>query len=280
MNAVKNFIRFHLICIALVSTALAGVQNFPVTPVTLAGWQITGANTDSLAKEPALSLPPGSELTRTFANGPTMVYAVSRPVFSTEVNDWPVLQVGPAALTFLRNKSQGILVLLVGETITTLPMEVAIDANGRSSRNLEIALGYNPSTGAGVVACGDQVLSFTGSKNSDATLVSIAAGAVNPWPQDTLEVLVITPVADESASQTASDLAGAKPQAASLKALLEKLREAESIAKDHPAGTTASTSSVEPRAASQTVGLEVFTPPSVRRSAAAVRIAVEQTTKR
>lgn len=257
--------------LVLASVLTAGVQDHAVTPATLADWQLTGADRAKVQARDTLELPAGAEISRTFPAGTVVLHTVSRPHFGSTSNDWPVIQVGPAALALVRKGVHGELVLLVGEVVSILTAEIPLDAHGQVLQPLEIALGYDPAAKTGVVVFADQVLSFKGTAKDPAGEIAVSAGAKYSWTQDALEVLVITA---DAPADAVGGLAGGKPaqRAAQLELAVVQLRQAgETI---NARNITISAVAARPETPPGGSTLEVYTPASVRHGAAAVRAAI------
>lgn len=181
---------FALIACALALRLAAAEQFLTVTPQSLDGWSVTGADRAVLAQAPALSLPAGSILGREFANNAVVLHLVSRPVLSETPADWPILAVGPAALALIGNNEKGRLVLVVGEsTLIELPWTAVID---QANPALDLILAYDPETGAGIVGLGDQVKSFDAGLTAKPVEVVLSAGNKHDWAQDSMDILVLT----------------------------------------------------------------------------------------
>jgi len=265
------------VSIPLVTALPAQVQDYIVTPSSLADWQVNGADPATLQAQSILSLPAGAELARTFSNGAVILYTQSSPHFGAVSADWPIVQVGPAALALVQKGVIGEVVLLVGNTVTPLPIEVPLDSNGNTMQPLELVLGYDPIAKVGLVTFGDQALSFNSPTNSSSVNVAMTAGEKTPWAQDSLEVLVMGPDdgIDPSGSKTTS--ADAAKQSAMLKSAAEKLREARGMIGGTPGSGTAAGKTTIAKAGG---GLEIYTPGAVRHHAAVVRTTIAQSLKK
>ncbi len=258
--------------LVLITALSAGVQDLTVTPATLADWQLTGADRTKLQSQDTLMLPAGAEISRTFTDGAVVLYSVSSPHFGSTSDDWPVVQVGPAALALIRKGIRGELVLLVDNSISILPVEVPLDASGNVMEPLEVALGYDPAAKVGVVAFGDQVLSFKGAANTAGVEIAVSAGERSPWTQDSLEVLVIGPDDPTDAAKGRAGAEAAK-RADLLDSAAEQLRHAgEGIGGRNGTGAGVT----KPKTIGVVSTLEVYTPASVRHGAAAVRAVIAQ----
>ncbi len=263
-----------IVWIALAGGLTAAAQDYPVTPATLADWQINGAEHSTLQAQDTLSLPAGAELVRSFPVGAVVLHSVSRPVFSSAPADWPVVQVGPAALALTRQGDHGQVALLVGETVQILPVAVQLDAAGRSLQPLELALGYDPVTKTGLVAFADQVFNFHDTANRSVVEVSVSAGEQSPWAQDSLAVSVLGLDLPTVATGAPHGTVEAN-RLALLQSFTSRFRQTGKVL-DTSSGTSPDTKA--PQAAAPAAGaaptLEIFTPPSVRQGPAAVRAAI------
>lgn len=273
----KQIIPLFTGLLIVAGTLTAGVQNYVVTPATLADWKVSGADRDKLQAQDTISLPAGAELARTFSGGAVVFYTVSSPHFGPTPGDWPVVQVGPAALALTRKGIRGELVLLVGETVSILPMDIPLDSSGNCLKPLELALGYDPVSNVGVVAFADQALSYKGTSNGPVVEVAVAAGEKKSWPHDSLEVLVIGPEDTTDDTAKGTDSADAARRAAILKSATVKLRQAGEVIGGQDGSGSATTKPPGIEAGSR---LEIYTPPAVRHGAGSVRAAIAQNLKK
>jgi len=244
----------------------AGEQIITVTPQTLDAWTLAGADKANLVQGQQLILPAGAQLSRSFSNGAVILHLVSRPSFTDLATDWPILEVGPIALAFTQSDSQGKLVLVIGEAKQIeLPWSVPTDGSA-----VDLVLGYDPVSGTGLVSLGDQSQFFDAGPGSAAVDVLLTAGAKSRWPQDAMEVLLMTD--DSTDSGTATNGMGQTGKAGlqdKLKAAMDKLRSQDMLAARHGGVASAATGSATKPAVSSSV-LEISTPPAVRHGRADV----------
>lgn len=262
--------------LALVSALAASAQTLTLTPQSLTAWTLTGATKEALARQAILSLPAGAQLSRTFRTGDITVAVTARPVFATAPADWPVLEVGAAALVFARTGETGQLILKVGDTEpVALPLAVTLDAAGRSADPISVTL----------VRSGDMlVVNLAGQTqqfptDAAASLEIIAsAGADHPWTLDSLQVTVPETATVSGTTGPKSDSGNSVPPPTGSTSTFSGRFSAASL--QPAAGTnTGGSDSAKSTVASPTrpIAPEVFTPPSVRTSRVdAVRAAVAQ----
>ncbi len=243
----------------------AAEQLITVTPQTLADWSVVGADRTVLAAEKQLSIPAGAQLSREFSTAAVIMHLCSRPVFSETAADWPILEIGPVALALVgRDQEAGRLVLVANEdSVVDLPWPVVAD---NSNPTVDLILAYDPMTGAGLIAYQDKLKSFTSAVTTKLVEVVLSAGEHAAWPQDTLQVLLLS----EDPPPGVGPRAGADnayPHAAitKLKAALDRLPGPAHAAKS--AGATQSAVSTSPAPVPVST-LEIFTPPAVRRGRA------------
>lgn len=244
-------------------------QTILVTPQSLAGWTVTGADRQAMAAQPALVLPAGAQLARAFP-GPTLALKVStRPQFGLTPADWPVLEIGNAALVFMREGGTGKLALVLGtETPVELPGSYALDADGRSVEPLAVTFARE---GAVVkVEAAGRKLSLPVAPAPEPGLEAVAsAGAGNGWSLDRLEVA--TPTAEAVTAAAAVDTSAGAPAGSAGGTVDRKSGAANPKTEDGPSGTAAAPGPTgAPPAAAAATGkagagtLEIFTPASVR----------------
>lgn len=266
-----RFIHFTSLIVALGLSGRAAEQLIEVTPLTLAGWTVTGTAGNALSSGNQLVLPAGVQLSRIFSDSVLVVRLVARPVFSEQGEDWPILGLGSAALAFVRQDGQGHLVLVVNATTATdLPWTVSLDSAEKQDP-IDLLLAYDRMTGTGLVSFQNQVQIFDVAPSVSPTELWLSAGVRSDWPVEILQVLL--PDLDAVAAgagnlqNTGTSEAGANDTA---QMLVNKLRTAldQLRAKSEAAGATSGPAiSVDQTITAGVVSsLEVFTQPSVRQS--------------
>ncbi len=255
---------------------LRAQQTIAVTPQTLAGWTVSGADPQALSQQTGLSLPAGAQLARSFMVSGLNLKVTTKAAIGQNAGDWPVLEISDAALVFARNGSAGKLVLVLGDNAPLdLPYNFALDANGLGVEPVTVSF----SRQGAVVSVGmsGQTLQFPAGPAAGSGMEVVAsAGTSEAWAFQTLEVTVAAPmVADNTGGQSAGT-SGTKAAASDL---LAKGRSATSGAGTSALANTSASASgpaVAPGASSSRVTLEIFTPPAVRHGrAAAIRAAAQ-----
>ncbi len=256
----------HLILALLVCTfglrLGAAEQLITVTPQTLAGWTVVGAEPGVLAAGPQLILPAGAQLNREFPASAVILHLVSRPILSAATAEWPILEVGPVALALIGPGAPGRLVLVVNEdSVIDLPWPVVMDQKNPA---VDLILAYDPVTGAGLIGLKDQLKSFAGTPSAKPVEVVLSAGAHAPWPQDLLSVLLLTDDPPDARSGGKGGKSDPSTATAKLKSALGSLLDPTGAAKSTPGVSSgaAAGAALDPEPVST---LEIFTPPSVRR---------------
>ena len=277
-----RFLLFTSLIASLGLSGRAAEQFIEVTPLTLDGWTVAGTGGNTLSSGSQLVLPAGVQLSRKFSDPVLVVHLVARPVFSEQGENWPILGLGSAALAFVRQEGQGHLVLVTAETAAVdLPWTVPLDSNGKQG-SIDLLLAYDRVTGTGLVSFQNQVRVFEVAPAVGPTDVSLSAGVRSDWAVDLLQVLL--PDLDAAATGTSNleNSSSSEPgphdtgqlPVNKLRAALDQLRASEA------AGTSAgaATSADQTKVVAAVPSLEVFTPPSVRRTrvVSAVRDAVSR----
>ena len=265
--------------ISLASALQMSGQTTEVTPNALGGWTVTGADQSALQANPSLTLPAGSQLSRVFQAGDLSVDAVTQPVLGTATQDWPMLEVGPAALVFARKGASGQLILaLAADVPVALPFTIALDAEGRSTE--PVAVSMTLTGGVLTVSSGGQSWQFPTEPGAPATQEVVAsAGAEHAWVFDKLRVSgAALSVVDSGGAGAGS---GVKPPPSEDSGSMGSRQDAAASRRVFLAGGFGATASAPPKTpAAQTnppKALEVFTPPSVRQGRAdAVRANLSQ----
>ncbi len=251
--------------LVLVRSLPASQQTVSATPSSLAGWSVVGADIASLATQPQLSLPAGAQLDRSFNATALSVQLTTSPTISENTADWPVLEIGSAALVFGRSGNTGKLLLSVGTNAPVeLPQSFALDAEGRSSEPLTVSLTLQ---GANVaVTFSGQTWQFAADALTKGPLDVVAsAGAAQPWSIGRLDVTVTTPdpvapPVGNTSSTTKSSGSGLSTQSSGASSSLTDTGAQPSA--DPNGGQANAGASTAAKAPVLTV--ELFTPPSVR----------------
>jgi hypothetical protein len=261
------------ICTLVTARLFGAGQIVEVTPQTLSGWQVSGAEFASLAGQADLTLPTGAQLSSSFASGYVAGHLVSRPFFGATPDDCPSLDVGPASLAFTRNNNVGQLVLIVGNgTPTVLPVQIPLSASGCSAQPLDVTLSFDNARGLATVAIpGQSLTSVSAAANGSAIEVAVAAGASTDWPLAGFDVVSAAPegsgapgnAASTPAAQVGNYSAGSKAANAPVSSLAPRPAGGSGLlsAAGGPASTAASQAPFSTRAHAS---LQVFTPPSAR----------------
>lgn len=230
---------------------------------TLEGWMVTGADKSTLGKAPDLVLPPGAALSRKFAGNALVVRLASQPAFSEKATDWPILQMGPLNLAMTVQDNQRRLILAINDRASLdLPLADTAAANPL----VDFVLAFDPSTGFGLISFQGDLRSFETEATAGPVEVMLSAGAGSAWPQEKLEILLLANLPGEEGDSPASR------QRNSVKKLEAALHLAAARGGSESGFGGLSNGALHrgeggPGGAQQS-GLEVFTPPAVRRAQA------------
>src|SRR5450432_2280404 len=116
----------------------ANQRIFQVTPSTLAGWTVIGATREAVESASDLIVPAHAQIAATFPAVDLAVTAASSPYFGADPADWPVWEIGDAALVFVGNGTTGRMVLMLGDaTPEELPWKIEL-TNGISAEPIEV----------------------------------------------------------------------------------------------------------------------------------------------
>jgi len=128
--------RYLLSSVIVLSVGLnADELTLVVSPQSLNGRNLLGTPATGATVGEVSTLPAGAQLVRSFVANALAVNVTSRPVFGQDSADWPVLEIGPDALVFLRQGAEGHLALVLGgKTPQLLPISVKLDSSGQSER--------------------------------------------------------------------------------------------------------------------------------------------------
>jgi hypothetical protein len=248
----------------------AGEQIEPVTPASLAGWSFTGSDSAPNPGDEHLSLPPNAQLARSFVTTELAVKLVTRPVFSAEPANWPILEIGQSALIFRRKGNDGELALAWDENApVSLPFTIELDDDGHSAEPLTLLFTRR---GAVTVRLNGQSLTVPAAPLSGAPVqVVISAGASDPWTLESMAVVLTTAENPPDAPVIPAEPgASAGPEALLARRRLVAAGLIPEFSFTLPSDLTAPSEPpgmAEKRAPN---ALEVFTPPSVRQGRADV----------
>ena len=251
----------YLAALTALGLSLGAVERtLSVTPATLEGWTIVGADKLAVASEPSLTLPAGAQLSRQFPNSAVILRMVTHPEFSAKATEWPIAGVGPLAVAIVRKEAEGQLVLVVDET-TAVDLKWSIPLEAKPAP-IDLVLAYEPASGTGLVSFQGQAKLFDVAPATGSTDVWLSAGEKFAWPFDELLVQIFSPdTAESDAAGTGSKTPGKETAAEQLKAAVDHLLASGAggtIAGPAPVAV------VDTATQSPVSTLEVFTPPSVR----------------
>lgn len=281
MRTALSFFGFLVFALGLYATP----QTFTASVHSLSGWSLVGVDPSALSAMNELRLPSNAQLARQFPASDIAVQLTTQPVLGENVGDWPVLELGSAALIFTRSGITGRFVLVRGdEAPLELPLTFALDADGRSREVL--TLGFSRAGATLTVTLADQSLNFPAGPDDGGMLEIIAsAGAAQPWALSRLAATVNMP---EPVSSSAPAVFHAPPPLDTL-AILPAVATATVTAVIAPLPRTPSlpvpsafipVSSTKVAAALVTTSsggaLEIYTPPSVRHGRVGILRAVIQ----
>lgn len=252
--------------LSLVRPLGATEQLVTVTPQTLGGWKVLGADPVQLAKAKQLTLSANAQLSRLFSDHAVILHLVSRPVFSEESTQWPIIGVGPVALALIKKDGLGRLVLVTDETTAhDLPWSMSLD---HPELAVDLVVAYDPLAGAGVIGFQDQLQEFELQASAKPVEVWLGAGAGSPWLLDQMEVLLLGADAPENDKLDSDTTAQQKAFKARLKSAMSELSSdgGSGGGSGHGSGSSADPDGVAAATVGSASTLEVFTPPSVRRA--------------
>lgn len=273
----------HILACLLGFTAglCASGQSTAVTPPPQ-GWAWTPSNASSASplEGAALAIPANAQLARSFPSGDIAISVTTRPVFGATSQDWPVLELGDAAVVLSRVGDTGNLTVVIGNSEpVTIPLGLPIDGENRLASPLALSLAHLGSEL--VVQAGEKTWSFPVAASSTQTVV-LSAGMSDTWELDT--VSVIEPLRDignpegqsgnaaESTSTTVATVPDAKGSSGS-----GSVRATADASSPSRSATPPTASTVADLATGAST-LEIFTPASVRFGRAdALRAALAQT---
>ncbi len=258
----RSLLRHVVIALGLTASLFAADPQSKIED--LASWSVLGADKNQLTDEATLSLPAGAQLYRTVSSGGITLAVQSSPAFGLRAADLPVVELGDAALAFLRDGETGKLVLVLGDNpALTLPYEFALAGDGHSQEPLNLTLSRAGATVA--VTTRGQTLHFPAGYSARPQEIVLSAGAGQAWP---IQGLALTAVTNQDASNarssdSTSDQGNAdqvRQQATKPTATTGAIASESSATSVASSGTAITTAETPPRV----ITLEVFTPPSVR----------------
>lgn len=265
---------------ALAFAFCAAQQLVRLTPQSLSNWTVTGADKQALSVSPNLALPAGARLTRSFNASGLALMVTTRPRFDVTPAEWPVLEIGTAALVFTRNGDAGLLNLVLGDNAPVdLPLRFTLDDQGYSVE--PITINFARTSALVSIEVAGQTMYFPAGPIAGSVLDVVAsAGASQEWAFDKMEVTVQSPdliaPADDGSSRAKDTLAtetGFSDWKTDAAVSQLEFAHTETPVGPDPSGEPTLTDPANRLARAST--LEIFTPPAVRPGrAAAVRAAL------
>lgn len=251
---------FCLGLLGLAVTAQAQDRLLTVSPRSLGEWTLIGGRADEFSRAGNLVVPPRAQLSRDFGSAAVVVRANTRPVWSTDSREWPILELGSLALAMIQRNEVNQVVLVIDESeVVALPWEFEKDAMA------EIFFGYDPVSGTGMVSNGGEFHYFDARQTGRAVGLSFAAGERSPWEFSLVEVMLLAQPEDAGTANEGS--AGQKNSREKMQDLLKSSAE-KMFNGDHAGGKSRGIqdiqSGTEQGAESSPHYLVVFTPETIR----------------
>lgn len=144
-----------------------------------------------------MTVPPNQEFNRSFESDRISIQMVSRPYFGLTPAEWSTVEIGPASLTFLKEKGGGAIVLL-GDQALPFTLDVGIGPDNRSVAPVEFGLSYDRTAAMATLAIGGREFSLPAQPPAGPLQVVISAGSVAPWQIDSIQILGASQDADLS----------------------------------------------------------------------------------
>jgi len=253
-----------------------------LTPQSLDGWSVVGSSAEALSGDAKLTVPAGAQLARAFGATDVKVTLTTQPVIGVAPEQWPVIEVGPAALVFARNGDSGTLVLVAGlADPVTIPVAIALDVDGRCTDPLTLTLACSAEKGGSIaLELGDQKLTFPLESPPEVPSGVVASsGSDSPWSFDQFGISVRTTDSDsvnaDSAAFRSLPPASEASSARSTASNSSQFRRTGTAKAAGLSNIAPDGSEAKPAKGGVPSSLEIFTPPVVRNSRAAeVRLLV------
>ena len=156
-------------------------------PIVVADWTATGGIVTTGARGEGVVIPAGTHLSRVFAVNELTLKVSCRPFFTTAPEDWAMLYVGPASLTFVRNPDGGGVVLF-GDEPLELPFGLVLDDEGRSRAPLDFTFSFDREGRLAVLTVRQVAFDVSATAEAGPIEVALSAGARHGWSFDELAV--------------------------------------------------------------------------------------------
>jgi hypothetical protein len=246
----------------------ADQQLYWVTPQTLDSWSLVGASQQVLATGSRLTLPAASQLVRNFRSADIAAKITTQPVIGVDPSDWPVLEIGSAAIVLARKGTEGKAFLVLGDLA---PMELncqfSLDATGRSAGIITVGLRHQ-SERVEVEMSGQKIQFPVALSEGDSWEVVASAGGTSDWEMDSFIVSVqnetstaVAPNASAGLRQEAEIALLPNGTVTGINASGASIQPGTSAATEQSSGEQSTSWSVPGR---KSASLEVYTPPATR----------------
>jgi len=155
-------------------------------PVVVADWTATGGVVTTAERDGVL-IPAGAQLSRFFAVNELTLKIACRPYFTTVPEEWAMLYVGPASLTFVRNPDGGGVVLF-GDEPLALPFGLVLDEDGRSRAPIDFTFHFDRNGRLATLTVRQASFDVPATAADGPIEVSLSAGSRQAWLLDELAV--------------------------------------------------------------------------------------------
>jgi len=258
-----RFISFYMV-LALFSGLSAGEPSRPPSAAANAGWVLLGTDQAISPDATEVTLPASAQLARIIDQNTAEIRLRTQPVIAPDFTDWPILELGTAALVLTRNQSAGgLLLVLEGKDPVAVPLAFSFDASGKATKELEIGLTLTESSVKVVLNRSSWQFPLTEIPRGGLELVA-TAGTKTSWLISDLQVEAglksLAIASPPSAPANSSPAASIAVTAETLRSQFRAKFESDALARRSAAVAAPGGQ----KGANAISTLEIYTPPSIR----------------
>lgn len=260
-------LRFALIVLLGALHSFAQTTSFP----GMTGWESVGGNIADWAREGELHLPGGGQLSTMIQGRGITLRLVSKPSISSDPKEIPVLEIGATALAIIRENDALVLKVVDAENRTfSVPTQWLL--RGDDEVSVPVAIEVTRRNMDLIISCQNQVWTYEVGSMGENTEIVLSAGETEPWV--IIELSITTEPVLESSSVTQDGVAFRSSQSDNdtRSAIGRDQHDVSLIATEdsQKEAVGGSEQAVTSEKTNGSISLDVFTPPSVRRSRSAL----------